>query len=130
MGYVIWIKLVVTASYVQEKLIKIASMQHTTRQLELGNVKVFVSTMRHLHHHAKHQLTAEMAKCAIWIKVTLVVSANYVQEKLLNIASMQDTSRHLELLFVKAFVSLEKSPLMIKRVDSKSTVLHWPLLQP
>ena len=104
----------------------IASMQDTTRHSELLNVKVFVSTMRQLDHHAKHQLIVKTENFAIWSE-PLVVSANYAQEKLLNIASMQDTSRHLELLNVKAFVSLGKSPLMIKRVDSKSTVFHLSL---
>ena len=58
-----------------------------------------------VNKYAEQQPTVTMENCAISNMVKVVVSVNYVQEKLTKIASLQDTSPISEQLNAKVFVA-------------------------
>ena len=71
-------------------------------------VSDFNSTLSKVNKYAEQQPTVTMGNCAISKMVKVVVSVNHAQGKLINIASLQDTSPILEPLNAKVFVSSNK----------------------
>ena len=63
---------------------------------------------------AKQLPTVTMGICAILIMVLMVVSVSLAQEKLIKIASIQDTTTTLEPMNAKVFVSSNKVSLSCK----------------